>query len=246
MSAHQQPPRRCRPASPTVGSVRDRVKTGISRSTAALILAATLMASSELPPSAKKSSSRPTRPRPSTSAQTAATVPPPRCAAPSRGGDASARGAGRARRSTLPLGSRGSRSRATKAEGHHVGGEASADRRIARRVRRRRLDGRLRHDVGDQAVVLRGGPRGRGRRAGHARWRARVASISPSSMRKPRILTWPSARPRYSIVPVGAPADQVAGAVHACRRARRRGRRRSARRSGRAVEVAAGRAGPAR
>ena len=45
-------------------------------------------------------------------------------------------------------------------------------------------------------------------------WPSRAASISPGSMRKPRILTWSSARPRYSSTPSGRPARPVAGAVH--------------------------------
>ncbi len=44
-------------------------------------------------------------------------------------------------------------------------------------------------------------------------WRASAASISPSSMRKPRSLTWWSMRPRNSSVPSAQPARQVAGAV---------------------------------
>ena len=44
--------------------------------------------------------------------------------------------------------------------------------------------------------------------------RAARASISPSSMRKPRIFTCWSTRPRNSSVPVGPPAHPVAGAVH--------------------------------
>ena len=49
---------------------------------------------------------------------------------------------------------------------------------------------------------------------------ASAASISPSSMRKPRIFTWWSMRPRYSISPSGSWRAQVAGAVEP--RARRR------------------------
>ena len=43
----------------------------------------------------------------------------------------------------------------------------------------------------------------------------RAASISPSSMRKPRIFTWWSIRPRYSSCAVGPPARQVARPVQA-------------------------------
>ena len=45
--------------------------------------------------------------------------------------------------------------------------------------------------------------------------RSSAASISPGSMRKPRTFTCASARPRKSKHPVGAPARQIAGAVHA-------------------------------
>ena len=41
-----------------------------------------------------------------------------------------------------------------------------------------------------------------------------AVSISPSSIRKPRIFTWKSSRPRYSTVAVGEPARQVARAIH--------------------------------
>ena len=46
-------------------------------------------------------------------------------------------------------------------------------------------------------------------------WLSRAASISPGSMRKPRILSCWSARPRKSSTPVGTPPGQVAGPVHA-------------------------------
>ena len=52
------------------------------------------------------------------------------------------------------------------------------------------------------------------RRSLHARGAApSTASISPSSMRKPRIFTWSSIRPRYSRSPFGQAPREVAGAV---------------------------------
>ena len=51
-------------------------------------------------------------------------------------------------------------------------------------------------------------------------------------MRKPRILTWWSSRPRYSISPSGQPARQVAGPIQPRARLRRTDRARSARPSG--------------
>ena len=44
--------------------------------------------------------------------------------------------------------------------------------------------------------------------------RSSAASISPGSMRKPRIFTWWSTRPRNSSVPSGEPAHPVPRAVH--------------------------------
>ncbi len=77
-----------------------------------------------------------------------------------------------------------------------------------------RRGGRLagRHDEGHEA-------RRPARPDDHRRLRARrdarrgAASISPGSMRKPRILTWSSARPRNSSAPSAPRARQVAGAV---------------------------------
>ena len=56
-----------------------------------------------------------------------------------------------------------------------------------------------------------------------------AASISPSSMRKPRILTWWSARPRNSIAPsAGSGPDRPCDTAAPRRSARTRGRARSA------------------
>ena len=47
------------------------------------------------------------------------------------------------------------------------------------------------------------GPADRDRERAHSDASGATASISPSSMRKPRIFTWKSVRPRYSSCPVG-------------------------------------------
>ncbi len=77
----------------------------------------TRVASSEWPPSAKKSSSAPTRSTPSTSAQTAASAVCVPGAGATYAADSDHTGVGRARRSSLPLAVAGSASRATKAAG---------------------------------------------------------------------------------------------------------------------------------
>ena len=76
---------------------------------------------------------------------------------------------------------------------------------------------------------------------------ASTASISPSSIRNPRIFTWKSLRPRYSTSHRRAlPAHQVAGAVHPVARLAERVRRRTVPRSAGPVVVSAGRARPRR
>ena len=60
-----------------------------------------------------------------------------------------------------------------------------------------------RHDVGDQPAVAGRSSRGHHHGLAHAGWRGSAASISPSSMRKPRTLTWWSRRPRNSSSPSG-------------------------------------------
>ncbi len=96
-----------------------------------------------------------------------------------------ASGAGSALRSTLPLGVSGSASSATKADGHHVLRQAAPQglpelaRRQVRAARRDRPPGACRRR-----------PRGPPRRPRDTDgWRSRAASISPSSMRKPRTFT---------------------------------------------------------
>ena len=113
--------------------------------------------------------------------------------------DAAASGAGSAERSSLPLAFRGNAGRSTKAAGTMYAGSvrpSAARRSLSLAVqpgwRPRR----------PPAADRRGGPRA-ARPPPRARPGRRVsaASISPSSMRKPRILTWWSARPRNSSVP---------------------------------------------
>ncbi|BBJ46506.1 hypothetical protein SSPO_092240 [Streptomyces antimycoticus] len=89
---------------------------------------------------------------------------------------------------------------------HHIGGRhhmrrQHPGRRGAHLRGLRRGPAAGRHHIGDQpllaGLVLPYGDHGRA----HPGWRANAASTSPSSMRKPRILTWWSARPRNSSSP---------------------------------------------
>nr|WP_308209926.1 hypothetical protein [Actinomadura madurae] len=111
--------------------------------------------------------------------------------------ETSASGAGSAARSSLPLTVRGSASSATSADGTMYSGSAfaSASRRAARPPPRMGRSSRpaSRHP---------GGPPGRRPRPAR-RPAARRARPAPrrASIRKPRILTWSSVRPRYSIDP---------------------------------------------
>ena len=118
----------------------------------------------------------------------------------------------------------------TNAEGTMYSGRRCSQER-AQRVRRRRV--RLGHDVGDEPLVARRCPRApRPRPRARRGARASAASISPSSMRKPRILTWWSRRPRNSSVAVRAASAPGRRCGTAARRApRRTGPGRSARRS---------------
>ena len=89
----------------------------------------------------------------------------------------------------------------------------------------------VRRELG--VALARRAPRPRRCRPPHDRMS--TVSISPSSMRKPRTLTWWSMRPRYSTRPVrrGNARGRRSG-TSARRRRRRRDRRRTAPRSGRA------------
>ena len=173
---------------------------------------------------------------------------PPRAA--SRGGaggrhrraPAPAAGAGSARRSTLPLAVERQRGEEHERRRHHVLGQPLP--RGARAARATAGAGAVAaDDVGDQPLVARRRPRARAPTASRTAGCApSAASISPSSMRKPRIFTWWSMRPRYSRSPSAQPARQVAGAVEPrARRAAERVGRRSARRSARAGRGSRGR-----
>ena len=178
----------------------------------------------------------PTRGRRSTSAQTAARS----CSSSgARRDEAVARlGApeprpepGRALRSTLPLGVRGSASSATKAEGTmYSGSRCLQGRRAAapcpRASRRRRRPGACRRATSSRASTT--ASRTPGAQRGRPRSRpARCGSRAPSPGSR--------ARPRNSSVAVGAASAPGRRCGTGARRARRRrGRGRSARRSARA------------
>ena len=168
-------------------------------------------------PASKKSSCTPTRSTPSTSAQMPASsssagvrgatyaVRVRRRTRPARGApggppcrwaSAAARPAPRTRDGTMYSGSRSSSARAQL-------------RRAAARPALRR--DQVRHQAPVARRVLAHERRRRPRTAGCAR---SAASISPSSMRKPRTFTWKSARPRYSSSPSARPAHAVPRAVH--------------------------------
>ena len=181
------------------------------------------MASSEWPPSSKKLSWTPTRSPP----EQLGPDPGQRLLDRARGAARSRPlgrrrgrpGSGRALRSTLPLGVSGSASSDHERRGDHVLGqrllEPSAQLGGVGRTGPSRGD-----DVGDQAparpVASSRATTTASRTAG---CRAGAASISPSSIRKPRILTWWSTRPEALERAVGPPAGEVAGPVEPAARA---------------------------
>ena len=75
---------------------------------------------------------------------------------------------------------------------------AARCRRCARSSSRRQPPSLVRHDVGHQACRRGASSRATTTASRTRRCRSSAASISPSSIRKPRIFTWWSARPRYS------------------------------------------------
>ena len=123
-------------------------------------------------------------------------------------------GAGSARGRPCRSALTGSASSQTKAVGTMYSGRAGA--RNSRSLAR---PGRLvlaRDQVCDEALVRRGVlARQHDRRLSTAGCCASAASISPSSMRKPRILTWVSSAAHEVERAVGPPAHQVARAVEA-------------------------------
>jgi hypothetical protein len=108
-----------RAASPATVCASKIARSGTSTRKAARTREITRAATSECPPSAKKLSSIPTRSTPSTSPQMAASTSSAgvRGAAYAPAPSVPTSGAGRARRSTLPLGVSGSASNATKTAG---------------------------------------------------------------------------------------------------------------------------------
>ena len=174
----------------------------------------TCTASSECPPSSKKLSWRPTRSTPQhlgpDLGQRLLDLALRRLVA-ARARSASPSGAGSALRSSLPFGVSGSASSRTKAAGTMYSGSRSARcARSASHVQPRSSADAVRH----QPLVARRVLARQHHRLAHAAdARSSRASISPSSMRKPRIFTWKSLRPRNSIVPSGTPAPQVARPV---------------------------------
>ena len=131
---------------------------------------------------------------------------------PGSGPAPAASGAGRARRSTLPLGVSGRAASATKAAGTMYSGRRS--RRAARRSAAVGAPPRPGHHVGDQPARRRRRPRGPATAASRtAGWAASAASISPSSMRKPRSFTWWSSAAEELDHAVRPAARQVARAV---------------------------------
>ena len=142
-----------------------------------------------------------------------------------RGGDeglarAPSVGAGSAVRSSFPFGVSGSRSRTRQRGRNH---EARAALLEERPQQRRRNSRRRRPRLGPErrrprGVCRRARPRRRRRRSRRPRRaRASTAWISPSSIRKPRIFTWSSMRPRNSRLAVRRAPRAVAAAVEAAR-----------------------------
>ena len=139
-------------------------------------------------------------------------------------------GAGSALRSSLPLGVSGSASSTTKAAGTMYSGSRAARWRRSAAGSGARSGGR--DHVGDQLLAARAVVARHHRRLGHRRAAAAsAASISPGSMRKPRIFTWSSARPRNSSVPSARHRARSPVRYIRVPGSGRAGRRRTARRS---------------
>ena len=218
---------------PADGRRLEQVTTGISASSTARTRVTSRVASSEWPPSSKKSSSH--RPAPGRA---------PRRTAPQTISSRAVRGARpasaarelrRGQRPAVELAVGGERQRVEHDDAAgtmYSGSRAASVRRSAGRVQRAR---RRRGDhVGDQprlaGLVLARDHRRPGRPPGCA---ASAASISPSSIRKPRILTWSSARPRNSSRPSAASAPGRRCGTSAPRRPNGSATKRSAVRPGR-------------
>ncbi len=165
---------------------------GLKVSPAARARATSCMATMLSPPSEKKSSSTPTRSRPSTSATSPQRVSSSGVRGRVSVTSAAKSGAGRARRSSLPLGVSGRTSRVTTAAGTMWSGSdwAAWARSWA-------------ESTGPPATTYATSRSSRRTTVACVTLScaANTLSVSPSSMRKPRSLTWSSARPRYSSSP---------------------------------------------
>ena len=169
----------------------------------------TWVARSECPPSAKKSSSAPTRSTPRTSAQIPRAAPrPPSAAAPTSRPRRRCRGLAAdpasARRSTLPLAVSGRAVEEDEGRGHHVLRQPALEIGARALPAERRRPAARHHDRPPAGGPP--GPSSRGRRPPPLAPRdgsASAASISPGSIRKPRIFTWSSIRPEELDPPPG-------------------------------------------
>lgn len=192
------PPARCRARRAGVGASKT-VRSDTSAPSAARTRAVRRIASREWPPSAKKSSSTPASGTP----RTAANASHSRSSRGVRGlrpeTDAPRSGAGSACVSSLPATVRGSAGTVTKALGTMCAGSApavwprsSAGSGVRPAAGRTYATSRRTPGVSSRTTTAAVATSG---------WRASSASISPGSIRKPRSLTWPSARPRNSSEP---------------------------------------------
>ena len=202
-----------RRASRTMVGASNRARSGSSTPKLRRAPGRPASASSEWPPRSKKSSCDPS--------PLDAAGPPPRSrrAAPRRRARRRdrlgplarpAQAPARARRSSLPLGVSGRAGRTTKRAG--TMGSGSALRRTAQLGGRGRA-APSRHHVGDQPLPPSRSATRQHRASRTPGCRASAASISPSSMRKPRTLTWWSSAAEELQLAVRPAARQVAGAV---------------------------------
>ena len=204
------------------GGASNRLRMASSTPSAARSRAISRVASREWPPRSKKPSSVPTA-RPGRAPRRTGAQSTSSCGVRGARGRRRRSDSGAGRAAAVELAVRGQRQRVEHDDRgrHHVVGQPSADMPAQRRAGRpRRPPG---HDVGDQPLVARPVLAGQHRRLAPRRdARASAASTSPGSIRKPRILTWWSARPRNSRLPSGRQRGQVAGAVHPARPAAER------------------------
>ena len=188
------------------------------------------------PPSAKKLSSMPTRSSPSTSANS-----------PHRISSCGVRGAAPHRRRELRRRQRPAVELAVRRQRqplqHHKRRRHHVVRKAAPQMRpqRRRIHSSDRPPPPHRppAACCPADPRAQSPPpAPPPRCRTSAASISPGSMRNPRIFTCASARPRNSSTPSGTPARQVPGPVHPAPRRPKRIRNKPLRRQTRTTQIA--------